>query len=236
MKVKFGAIVTEGRGKLGGHVASRNAGGAYFRTRVTPVNPRTLLQQAYRSVFGSISRSWRALTEAQREAWNSAVSNWSKTDIFGDTKNPSGFNLHQKINMIMNTIDKPFLTEPPAPENVPPVALSSIDYLPGQITLNLVSAAGPLTGDTILVIEATPPVSPGKKFVANLKRVVTAIEGNAVFTGPGNEGVLEISDFYVDRFGDYEEMVGKKIFVSVRSVDAGSGSTAASFGDSFTIA
>ena len=235
MKVKFGAIVTEGRGKLGGHVASRNAGGAYFRTRVTPVNPRTLLQQSYRSVFGSISRSWRALTEVQREAWNSAVSNWSKTDVFGDAKNPSGFNLHQKINMIMNTIEQPFLTLPPAPANVPPVALSSITPAASQIDLNLVSASGPLTADTVIVVEATPPVSPGKKFVANLKRVIATIEGDAVFLGPGNEGVFEIYDFYVARFGAYEAMTGKKIYVSVRAVDAETGSTAASFGGSFTI-
>jgi hypothetical protein len=236
MKVKFGAIVTEGRGKLGGHVASRNSGGAYFRTRVTPVNPQTSLQQSYRAVFGSISRSWRSLSESAREAWNNAVSNWSKTDVFGDVKNPSGFNLHQKLNMIMNTISQPFLTLPPDPADVPPVSLSSINYLPGQIDLNLVSASGPLTSDTILVVEATPPVSPGKKFVANLMRVVTTIEGNAVFLGPGNDGVLEISDFYTERFGAYESMIGKKIYVNVRTVDAGSGSRSVAFGDSFVIA
>lgn len=236
MKVKFGAIVTEGRGKLGGHVASRNAGGAYFRTRVTPVNPQTVLQQSYRSIFGSISRSWRDLTESAREAWNNAVSNWVTTDIFGDSKNPSGFNLHQKLNMIMNTIGQPFLTLPPDPANVPPVSLSSINYETGQIDLNLVSASGPLTANTILVVEATPPVSPGKKFVANLMRVVTSIEGSVVFPGPGNEGIFEINDFYVERFGAYEAMTGKKIYVNVRAVDAASGSRSVAFGGSFVIA
>jgi hypothetical protein len=44
MKMKFGAIVTEGRGKIGGHVASKNKSGAYLRTKVTPVNRQSVAQ------------------------------------------------------------------------------------------------------------------------------------------------------------------------------------------------
>jgi len=46
MKMKFGAIVVDGRGKIGGHVASKNRGGAYLRTKVTPSNPQTGYQAA----------------------------------------------------------------------------------------------------------------------------------------------------------------------------------------------
>ena len=39
MKIKFGSEVVDGRGKIGGHVYSKNKGGAYKRTKVTPSNP-----------------------------------------------------------------------------------------------------------------------------------------------------------------------------------------------------
>jgi len=39
MKTLFGAIVVDGRGKLGGHVASKNRHGSYFRTKVSPSQP-----------------------------------------------------------------------------------------------------------------------------------------------------------------------------------------------------
>lgn len=55
MKIKWGMMMTDGRGKLGGQVASKNRAGAYVRTKVTPVNPRTTQQQAIRTLFGSIA-------------------------------------------------------------------------------------------------------------------------------------------------------------------------------------
>jgi hypothetical protein len=98
MKTKFGAIIVDGRNKIGGHVASKNRAGSYLRTKVTPTNPGTTYQVNVRNRLAGISTAWRALTEAQRKAWNVAVSNYARTDIFGDLKNPSGFNLHQQLN------------------------------------------------------------------------------------------------------------------------------------------
>ena len=40
-KIKMTAIVADMRNKLNGSVFSRNRGGAYIRTKVTPINPQT---------------------------------------------------------------------------------------------------------------------------------------------------------------------------------------------------
>src|SRR4051812_170938 len=84
MKVKFGSLVVDGRGKIGGHVLSKNRGGAYMRTKVTPINPQTADQSTVRGTLTSLSQSWRALTQNQITAWNNAVQNFQSTDIFGD--------------------------------------------------------------------------------------------------------------------------------------------------------
>ena len=65
MKIKWGAMVVDGSGKLGGHVASKNRGGSYFRTKVTPTNPNSTSQAAVRSRLTALSQAFRALTIAQ---------------------------------------------------------------------------------------------------------------------------------------------------------------------------
>lgn len=62
----FGAV--DGRGKIGGHVASKNRSGAYARIKVTPVNPQTTFQQVARNLLTSLSQGWRALTQAQHDS------------------------------------------------------------------------------------------------------------------------------------------------------------------------
>jgi len=39
--IKFSAIVSDARGKIGGNVFSRNKGGSYIRSYVKPINPST---------------------------------------------------------------------------------------------------------------------------------------------------------------------------------------------------
>ena len=73
MLIKFGSIVTRGSGKLGGHVFSRNRGGAYIRTNQTPSNPQTAFQQSGRATFTELTQGWSALTQNERDSWNNAI-------------------------------------------------------------------------------------------------------------------------------------------------------------------
>jgi len=59
MKTLFGAIVVDGRGKLGGHVASKNRHGSYFRTKVSPSQPASQYSANVRARFTTISQAWR---------------------------------------------------------------------------------------------------------------------------------------------------------------------------------
>lgn len=58
MKIKYGAGIVDGSGKLNGWVASKNRGGSYMRTKVTPLNPSTSAQQNARGILGSLSTQW----------------------------------------------------------------------------------------------------------------------------------------------------------------------------------
>ena len=206
-KIKFGMIVTDGRGKLGGQVFSKNRAGSYIRTKVTPVNPATTSQSAARSLFGSISQQWSGLSDTVRNGWNAAVSEWQKTDIFGDLKLPSGKALFQRLNNQAQSVGYAAVTSAPSKE----------EMVSGIITGALLSVTNfeiTLTGaysgaGARIVLYATPQLSDGTTFVKNkLRQIYTAV-GNAY-------DVIDAYDAYVIKYP--APAVNSNVYLAVKYV------------------
>jgi len=213
MKVKFGMIVTEARNKLGGHVASVNRSGAYFRTRVTPANPQTDLQSLARARLGTLAAAWRSLTAAQRSAWNSAVDNFVELDIFGDARTPSGFQLFMKLNSNMVAIGETANDDPPAVEAVELISSLSVAWDIGAGNSGLTYAPA-FTAVTKVKLYATPPQSAGKFFVKS--------EYRHIYTMPYTDSSpFDCTTEYEDVFG--EPGVGTKIFFKMIPVTVAGG-------------
>lgn len=209
MKIQFGSIVVAGSGKIGGHVASRNRSGAYMRTKVTPVNASTSYQQNARGLLSSLSTQWSGLTDAQRLSFNGAVSQFAKTDIFGDLKNPSGFNLFVKLNTNLVNTGQAQLTSAPEKVEIPFSGIDDIAMGAGAGTgvINLLD--GLIDGEEVMVF-ATPPLSAGTTFAKNKKRFI----GTATVAA----GVITFGALYVARFGAF--VSGNNIQVSFKVVAA----------------
>lgn len=216
MKVKFGAVVVGGRGKLSGHVASQNRAGAYFRTKVTPVNPKTTSQTTVRNRLAGISSGWRSLTAAQRAAWNSVVTDFAKTDIFGDLRNPSGFNLYQRLNNNLVTCGESQITSPPAVLAVD--AFTSISLAAEDSTVAesfSLTFAPAVAADHLVKVYATPPLSAGINFVKSEYRLIAILPNSD--TSPA-----DLLTEYQAVFGSTGE-AGQKIFVQCIQVEETSG-------------
>lgn len=175
MKAKFGSIVVDGRGKLGGHVYSKNRGGAYVRTKVTPVNPQSTAQLLVRGFFTMLSQGWRTLTQVQRDAWNGAVENFQRTDIFGDIKKPSGINLYMRLNQNILNAGGVVISVPPAPGVTPEIVTFTTAPDSAPQTFSLAYAPTPVPADVAYVIEATACLSPGKSFIKNQYRIIEVL-------------------------------------------------------------
>lgn len=214
MKAKFGMIVVAGSGKIGGHVAARNRAGSYFRTKVTPVNPNTTSQAAARSRLASISQQWRGLTAAQRASWNSSVGDYAKTDIFGDLKNPSGFNLYQKLNNNLLNCGEAAITSPPIPADVvnfTSASLAVVTVVPG-ITITYAAA---IPADQKVKLFATAPLSPGVSFVKSEFRQIAVL-------ATADASPYDATAEYVAKFGSVGA-TGRKIFIKMVPVSTDSG-------------
>lgn len=209
-KIKLSAIVSEMRGKLNGSVFSKNRGGAYVRTKVTPVNPQTLAQGAVRAALTSLSQAWRGLTEAQRLAWQGAVSAFTSTDIFGDIRTPSGINLYNKLNLNLHAIGEPAISTPPVAVSVGYVTDLALVADASANTIAATFTAEGATSDQTVIVEATPCLSAGKAFVKSEFRQIGTFAGAA--TSPQALGTM-----YVSKFGAMT--AGKKLFVRLKFVD-----------------
>ena len=100
MLLKFGGIVSDARGSLGGTVFSRNKSGAYARQRTAPINPQSSRQSAIRAIMADVSQSWfDSLSGAQRSEWAVYASNVPAKNKLGESINLSGFNQYVKSNV-----------------------------------------------------------------------------------------------------------------------------------------
>lgn len=195
-------------------MASRNRAGSYFRTKVTPVNPRTTYQQAIRSRLTLISQAWKSLTDEQRKAWNSAVGDYSKTDIFGDLRNPTGFNLYQRLNNNLLIISESMITAPPVPQSVYGVKTASLSIVTGTPAMSLSFTDAIPATDKVKVF-ATPPLSQGITFVKSEYRLIDVLA--TADTSP-----VDIKSAYDDKFGAIPGN-GVKVFVKLVPVRVATG-------------
>jgi hypothetical protein len=189
-KIKFGMFMTDARGKVGGQVFSKNRGGAYVRTKVTPANGQTARQSFVRQLLGAVSQSWSGLTQSARDSFDGAVAQWSKTDIFGDVRNPTGKSLFIRLNINLansgqaeillapSKLDMPFLTATAVNFNGTAMTIADID--------NETSA--------VLVVSATAPQSAGTNFFRGKYRQIGFYPGASVVTA-------DLFDDYVSKFG-----------------------------------
>jgi len=214
MKIKWGAFVVEGRGKSGGTVASRNRAGSYFRNKVTPVNPASVSQVAARDRLAGLSQGWRDLTAAQRDAWNQVVSDFAKTDIFGDLKNPTGFNLYQRLNNNLLVVNQSVISDPPAAGDVEAFTSLSVSAESGTQSFALTFAPAISTGFSVKVF-ATAAQSAGKSFVKSEYRLI------GVLTDADTSPVDFLTE-YQAKFGDITA-TDSKIFVRLVQVNEATG-------------
>lgn len=220
LKIKWGAFITEGRGKAGGTVFSKGRYGAYARNKVTPVDRKTSFQQAVKVVLTLFSQAFRALSIDQINAWNAAASaGFTTTNIFGDSIKKTGLSLYVALNTNLRTIGVAAISNPPVQAAVgnmvdmaPTIAVGATEiFVDGE------NAAGgsTVTAGNTLVVLASPPVSRGVSFVSSQMRIIGTIAAAA------DTATTNMWSAYVAKFG--APVAGQKIFIGCTAVNLTTG-------------
>lgn len=206
-KVKFGMMMTDARGKLGGQVFSKNRGGSYVRTKVTPSNPRTDAQMQSRLILGQVSQAWSGLTATQIAGWNEAVNDWKSTDVFGDLKTPSGKALFTQLNKNILQSGGSLLNAVPSKMELQDVSGFVPTFHIGDAELTL--GIGTVSANNVLQVWASAPVSLGTKNVSNRMRVIAYVPAGAT-------SATALYSAYVAKFG--APALSDNIYVQVRAI------------------
>lgn len=213
-KVKFGIGPADMRGKINGSVFARNRGGAYVRTKVTPLNPQSVRQVAARNLLTSLAQSFRSLTQEQITAWNEAVTQWQTTDVFGDLVSPTGLALYVRLNSNISNAGGSLLTSPPAPTGAAALTELSLvaDVSGTQFDITFAPAAVP--ANHTMFIESTAMLSPGIN------------NANSRFRFIGVAGAAEASPFdaYAFQTAKFGSLVaGQKAYVRCKFINKNTG-------------
>ena len=222
MKIAWSGVgITDGRGKFGGSVASKNAAGAFIRTKVNPSNPKTSKQTSVRAVFSVLSGLWRSLTDAQRTGWSEAAPEYRYTDSLGATKVYTGNQLFVKLNASLRALDPgaALLSNAPSPASFPDFLLTGLSIVvsaPGVLdSFDLDFSEATVPAGWSLQVYATPPVSAGiMRPSESLFRLVASAPTVAT-------GQTSVSTQYAAVFSGATE--GAKVFTRVSAVNTTTG-------------
>jgi hypothetical protein len=142
-------------------------------------------------------------------SFNAAVSSFATTDIFGDIKNPSGFNLYVKLNANLSNGGLPNISVAPEKGEVPYGPILDVIGDASSDTLDISYEGGVYDGVSVLV-SATPALSQGKSNVKSEFRGIGYTTGAA--------GVISVGSAYVEKFGPL--VVGGNVTIKIEPVIA----------------
>ena len=142
---KFGAIVTDVRGKLGGHVFQGNGFTTSLRTMSTTKGYIGQFNASTLTELRIVRINWEALTVAEKNQWGVLASQFLVPNKFGDYVQLSAFNLFVRNTLALAYANAPNVIDPFGASNVviSPALLSvEIDFPGGEITINTSSVPG----------------------------------------------------------------------------------------------
>jgi hypothetical protein len=218
--VKYiGLISSDARGKNGGNVASRNRFGTYLRKHVSPVQPRTPLQQSNRQTFGAISSQWRTLSAQEQQGWNTLATTVTFKNTLGAAYNPTGAQLFMLFsrNLTAGNGTPTYATAPTTLPTIPAVTslTPTITVTSGAVSAISLAYAPEVPSTNWYFVYASKALGTGITFVSKSQfRFLTAL------TNSDSSPYAALTD-YANVFGT--PPITGKIFFKIRAVDLATG-------------
>jgi len=190
-------------GSYQGVTSSRNRFGQYLRTRATPVNPNSTFQGTVRARMSANAAAWRALTQTQREGWDSLGLSMVRTDSLGQTYNLTGFQAYCSVNNLKLAAGDAVVSA--APAYTTPSAIVTATVTLTAAAFSIAYTPTPLSAGERLMSFASPQRSAGRSFEADMRLIAVSAAAAA--------SPADIFTTYVARLGT--PVVGNRVFLSL---------------------
>jgi hypothetical protein len=219
--IKMGALAQDVRGSLNGSVFSRNRGGAYVRSKVSPVQPISKWSGLVRCIFAAISRQWSStLTDAYRANWEAFSAVHPIANVFGDSVILSGVACYLKVNAYLRMCGCAYLSDVPATFVVADIGVPTVvgTAAGGHIAL-AVSVGRALTGDEGIMVYCTAPLVGSRAPQQGDYKMLNLVGFDTYLNGTAIGGVVEV------RIPNISWTVGDKIGLYVAVLNKVTGAT-----------
>lgn len=200
-QVKYGAIITDMKGKAGGHVFKGTTAGGVMQAKASPLKGTSSNGKLTKADAGRIIRTqaniaenasaWRSLTDANRAAWVAAAPNFPFYNKFGEPYTPSGYQLFMSVNSNLLNIGETPLTTPPSAETLVPTPPFTIAAGAGPIIFEM---DGEIPAGYSMILSATANQSAGRSLELGRLKAIAVLDAATVFP-------LDITGFYTAVFG-----------------------------------
>lgn len=110
--VQYTAIVNQVRGKLNGSQFNRSKTANVLQRKAQPSRGMSTSQSAVRGRFADLQRSWKGLTDGQRNDWQLSAANNPARDRFGELVVLSGYNQFIRANLNLRALLFPVVLSP----------------------------------------------------------------------------------------------------------------------------
>ena len=159
--VKFGAVITDSRGQIGGHQLRMTQYGPVLGMKGSPTKRTTSRRSITRAIFTDFSkRWWSTLTPSQRDDWRALAAANPITNPWGDEYSLTGLAYYIKLNARLTTAGLAPTDDAPGDQAVS--SLTSVTLAAtAPDSLAITFDPTPVPTDYKLYVFATAAQSPG---------------------------------------------------------------------------
>ena len=193
-KVKFGSVITDSRGTVGGHTYTWTRSGNQLITKPQTAKLRTPRQSTNRANFALLTKSWwQLLTSTQRDEWRTLAAANPRPNVWGDDFPLTGLALFISLNRRLATAGLAATNDAPADQFVtPPSAATLTVASPASVEISF--TPGTVPTNHIAYLNMSGPLSPG---IANFDSKMNFLAAS----GAGQTSPWDISTPYTARYG-----------------------------------
>lgn len=195
MLAKFGSIIIDGKGTIGGFIIQKNKAGTIVRVKKSPTQPNNPLQLNTRAYFAYCQSQYNHLTAEQINEWNIFAAKMPVTNYFGDIRFLSGQQMFMYCAMnFFNSGMQPLQNAPTDtghPNNI------QLTYFINRVSSTIVQFEDTLGPNDLLKIKITRPLRPSIHYFEDKFNL-------AICTRPAG-GYIDGTQWYINRFGTKTE-------------------------------
>ncbi len=113
VKIKTSSLIDQLKGSIGNTTFSNSRMGPFARTKVNPVRSSFTNVNSIQMWYSRIAAGWRLLSQSQKLAWQSKISQYTFLDKFNNPYTPSAWQLFLTLNMRIFGISASIITVAP---------------------------------------------------------------------------------------------------------------------------